>query len=62
MGCPNDLLTMHAAVYILQHFCIPYEVDDIVAAHRTTGQMNALRPYGIGSWLIYASLLLVLVV
>jgi hypothetical protein len=35
MGNSNDLPTMHAMVDILHHFCIPYEVDDIVSAHHT---------------------------
>jgi phosphoribosylcarboxyaminoimidazole (NCAIR) mutase len=34
MGSHSDLPTMHAAVDILQQFCIPYKVD-IVSAHRT---------------------------
>jgi phosphoribosylcarboxyaminoimidazole (NCAIR) mutase len=40
MGSHSDLPSLHAAVEILQHFCIPYEVVDIVAAHCTNGQMN----------------------
>jgi phosphoribosylaminoimidazole carboxylase len=40
MGSHSDLPTIHTAVDILQHFCIPYEVDDIVSAHRTTGHLN----------------------
>jgi phosphoribosylcarboxyaminoimidazole (NCAIR) mutase len=47
MASPNDLPIMHAAVDILQHFCIPYEVDDIVAAHRTTRQIHVAVAGGV---------------
>jgi phosphoribosylaminoimidazole carboxylase len=38
MGSHSDLPTMKAAVNILQHFRIPYEVD-IVSAHRTPDKL-----------------------
>jgi hypothetical protein len=40
-------LCTQRSVDILQHFCILYEVGDIVSAHRTTGQMNVAGTGGV---------------
>jgi phosphoribosylcarboxyaminoimidazole (NCAIR) mutase len=41
------LLCTRQSVDILQHFCIHYDVDISVAAHRTTGQIHVASAGGV---------------